>query len=165
MPLVYLRELCEYWAEVYDWRATEARLNALPQFRTVIDGLSVHFIHVRSPHPDALPLIMTHGWPGSVVEFLKVIGPLSARRVDARPMPFTWCARRCPATGSAASRTGPAGASSGSPARGQSLMARLGYRRYGAVGSDWGTSVSALLGQQDRGARRGRPPDPAARRA
>ena len=77
VPLAYLRELCDYWADGYDWRASEARLNGLPQFRTVIDGLAVHFIHVRSPCPDALPLILTHGWPCSVVEFLKVIGPLS----------------------------------------------------------------------------------------
>src|SRR3984885_4134641 len=76
VPLAYLRDLCGYWAGEYDWRATEARLSGLPQFRTVIDGLAIHFIHVRSPRPDALPLILTHGWPGSVVEFLKVIGPL-----------------------------------------------------------------------------------------
>jgi pimeloyl-ACP methyl ester carboxylesterase len=72
-----MRELCAYWAQGYDWRRTEARLNALPQFRTEIDGLGIHFLHVRSPEPAALPLIITHGWPGSVVEFLKVIGPLS----------------------------------------------------------------------------------------
>jgi hypothetical protein len=77
VPLDYLRELCAYWADGYDWRATEARLNRLPQFRTPIDGLGIHFVHVRSPHPDALPLVLTHGWPGSVVEFLKVIGPLA----------------------------------------------------------------------------------------
>jgi epoxide hydrolase len=77
VPLAYMRELCTYWADDYDWRATEARLNALPQFRTSIDGLGIHFIHVRSANPDALPLVMTHGWPGSVIEFLKVIAPLS----------------------------------------------------------------------------------------
>jgi epoxide hydrolase len=77
VPRGYLRELCGYWADGYDWRATEARLNALPQFRTEIDGLGIHFVHVRSPHPQALPLILTHGWPGSIVEFLKVIGPLT----------------------------------------------------------------------------------------
>src|SRR3954471_11916210 len=65
VPLGYLRELCRYWAEGHDWRATEARLNAFPQFRTEIDGLGIHFLHVRSPHPDALPLVITHGWPGS----------------------------------------------------------------------------------------------------
>src|ERR687895_2148109 len=73
VPLAYLRELCRYWAEDYGWRATEARLNALPQFRTEIDGLGIHFVHVRSPHADALPLVITHGWPGSIVEFLKVL--------------------------------------------------------------------------------------------
>ena len=67
MPLAYLRDLCGYWADGYDWRATEARLNALPQFQTVIDGLNIVFAHVRSPRRDALPLIMTHGWPGSIV--------------------------------------------------------------------------------------------------
>jgi hypothetical protein len=77
VPLAYLQELCRHWAETYDWRETEARLNALPQFRTEIDGLVIHFVHVRSPHLDALPLIITHGWPGSIVEFEKVIGPLA----------------------------------------------------------------------------------------
>ena len=77
IPLAYVQELCEYWATKYDWRATEARLNAFPQFRTELDGLGIHFLHVRSPEPDALPLVITHGWPGSVVEFHKVIGPLT----------------------------------------------------------------------------------------
>jgi hypothetical protein len=72
-----LQELVRYWATEYDWRKAEAKLNALPQFMTNIDGLDIHFIHVRSPHPDALPLIITHGWPGSVLELLKVIGPLT----------------------------------------------------------------------------------------
>ena len=77
IPLAYVQELTGYWADRFDWRSTEALLNRLPQFRTDIDGLAIHFIHARSPHPDALPLIITHGWPGSVVEFLKVIGPLT----------------------------------------------------------------------------------------
>ena len=77
MPLAYTRELCDYWLNDYDWRAAERRLNGFPQFRTEIDGLGIHFLHVRSPHEDALPLVMTHGWPGSVVEFGKVIGPLT----------------------------------------------------------------------------------------
>ncbi len=76
VPLAYIRELCGHWAHSYDWRATEARLNAFPQFRAEIDGLGIHFLHVRSPHPHALPLVLTHGWPGSIVEFLEVIGPL-----------------------------------------------------------------------------------------
>jgi epoxide hydrolase len=77
VPLAHVQDLCHYWAHEYDWRATEARLNALPQFRTEIDGLGIHFIHARSPHPNAFPLVITHGWPGSIVEFLKVIGPLT----------------------------------------------------------------------------------------
>ena len=77
LPLAYARELCAYWADAYDWRATEARLNGLGQFTTEIEGLGIHFLHIRSPHPGALPLVMTHGWPGSVIEFMKVIGPLT----------------------------------------------------------------------------------------
>jgi epoxide hydrolase len=77
VPLDYLRELCAYWADGYDWRRAEARLNMLPGYRTEIDGLGIHLLHVRSPHSNALPLVMTHGWPGSIVEFLKVIEPLT----------------------------------------------------------------------------------------
>ena len=77
VPLAYMKELCDYWRDGYDWRRCEAALNALPQFRTEIDGLEFQFLHVRSPREDALPVVMTHGWPGSVIEFLKVIGPLS----------------------------------------------------------------------------------------
>ncbi|MEP7190576.1 MAG: epoxide hydrolase, partial [Roseiflexaceae bacterium] len=80
VSLAYLKELAEYWRTTYDWRAWEARLNALPQFTTEIDGENIHFLHVRSPEPDALPLILTHGWPGSVAEFLNLIGPLSNPR-------------------------------------------------------------------------------------
>src|SRR3954470_5275045 len=77
VQLATMQELARYWASDYDWRRCEARLNALPQFMTEIDGVDIHFIHVRSPHPDALPLIMTHGWPGSVVELLEAVGPLT----------------------------------------------------------------------------------------
>src|SRR5262245_7807716 len=76
VPVGWLRALCDYWARDYDWRRLETRLNALPQFTTELDGLDVHFIHVRSPHAGALPLILSHGWPGSIVEFLDVIDPL-----------------------------------------------------------------------------------------
>ena len=149
VPLAYLRDLCGYWADDYDWRATEARLNGLPQFRTVIDGLAIHFIHVRSPRPDALPLILTHGWPGSVVEFGKVIGPLVGPGRDTSPWPFTSCARRCPATGSAANPAGPAGACTGSPRPGPSLMARLGYRALRRRGQRLGHQRQRQPGQQD----------------
>ena len=77
IPLSYVQDVCAYWAEKYDWRERERKLNAFPQFRTKIDGLGIHFYHVRSPHADALPIVITHGWPGSVVEFQKVIAPLA----------------------------------------------------------------------------------------
>jgi hypothetical protein len=80
VPIGYLKELAEYWRTAYDWRKHEARLGEFPQFATTIDGANVHFLHVRSPEPDALPLILTHGWPGSIVEFLEVIGPLTDPR-------------------------------------------------------------------------------------
>jgi pimeloyl-ACP methyl ester carboxylesterase len=149
VPLAYLRDLCGYWADGYDWRATESRLNALPQFQTLIDGLNIVFWHVRSPRQDALPLIMTHGWPGSVVEFSKVIGPLSdpgrdgadAFHIVCPSLPGYGFSEKPGQTGWGVERIARAWAE---------LMSRLGYRRYGAVGSDWGTSVSASLGQQDR---------------
>ena len=148
VPLAYLRELCDYWADGYDWRATEARLNALPQFQTEIDGIRFVFAHVRSPNPGALPLILTHGWPGSVVEFMKVIGPLSnpGQAADAfhlvcPSLPGYGFSGKPEQTGWGIERIARAWAV---------LMERLGYSRYGAVGSDWGTSVGTLLGQQDR---------------
>ena len=111
-----------------------------PQFRTEIDGVDIHFLHVRSPHQDALPLLMTHGWPGSVVEFGKVIGPLTdpVAYGGDEPTPSTWCARRCPDMASAANLTGPAGAFSILPMPWAELMARLGYQRYGAAGRGLG---------------------------
>ena len=148
VPLGYLRDLCEYWADGYDWRATEARLNALPQFQTEIDGIRIVFAHARSPHPEALPLILTHGWPGSVVEYMKVIGPLSdpddasdAFHVVCPSLPGYGFSGKPDRTGWRVERIARAWAI---------LMERLGYSRYGAAGSDWGTSVSTLLGHQDR---------------
>jgi pimeloyl-ACP methyl ester carboxylesterase len=141
VPLAYLRELCRYWADEYDWRATESRLNSLPQFRTEIDGLGIHFVHVPSTKPDALPLILTHGWPGSIVEFTKVIRPLSETfHVVCPSLPGYGFSDKPSAPGWGVERIASAWAA---------LMARLGYRRYGAAGSDWGTSVSTSIGQQD----------------
>jgi pimeloyl-ACP methyl ester carboxylesterase len=151
VPLDYLKELCAYWGTGYDWRATEARLNGLPQFRAEIDGLGIHLLHVRSPHPDALPLVITHGWPGSIVEFLKVIGPLSdpaahggdpadAFHVVCPSLPGYGFSDKPQRTGWGVERIAAAWAE---------LMARLGYERYGAQGSDWGTSISARIGQGD----------------
>jgi epoxide hydrolase len=151
VPLDYLKELCRHWAEDYDWRATERRLNALPQFRTTIDGLGIHFLHVRSPHSDALPLVMTHGWPGSIVEFLGVIGPLTdpvahggdatdAFHIVCPSLPGYGFSDKPARTGWGVERIASAWAA---------LMARLGYYRYGAQGSDWGTSISGSVAQQD----------------
>jgi pimeloyl-ACP methyl ester carboxylesterase len=151
VPLGYLRELCRYWAEGYDWRSTEARLNALPQFRTEIDGLGIHFVHVRSPHPEALPLILTHGWPGSIVEFLKVIRPLTdpTAHGGAAGDAFHVVCPSLPGYGFSDKPTR-RGWNVQRIARAFSLlMARLGYQRYGAQGSDWGTSITTSMGQQD----------------
>jgi epoxide hydrolase len=170
VPLVYLKDLCGYWGGRYDWRATESRLNALPHFRTVIDGLGIHFLHVRSPHDEALPLVITHGWPGSIVEFLKVIGPLTdptahgGEHGDA----FHVVCPSLPGYGFSDKPTRPGWGVQHIAAAWTVLMARLGYKRYGAQGSDWGTSVSASVGQQDPGHVAGihltpplAPPDPA----
>jgi pimeloyl-ACP methyl ester carboxylesterase len=147
VPLAYLRELCAYWADGYDWRATEARLNSFPQFRSEIDGLGIHFLHVRSPHPDALPLVLTHGWPGSVVEFLDAIAlltdppdPRDAFHVVCPSLPGYGFSDRPARRGWTVQRIAAAWAQ---------LMARLGYDRYGAAGSDWGTSVSTWIGKLD----------------
>jgi epoxide hydrolase len=151
VPLAYLRELCEYWADGYDWRATEARLNALPQIRTEIDGLGIHALHVRSPHPGALPLVLTHGWPGSIVEMLDVIGPLTdppAHSGDAADA-FHLVVPSLPGYGFSDRPATPGWGVERIADAWSTLMGRLGYRRYGAAGSDWGTTVSALLGQRD----------------
>jgi epoxide hydrolase len=151
VPLGYLRELCRYWADGYDWRATQARLNALGQFHTVIDGLGIHFLHVPSPHAQALPLVITHGWPGSIIEFLKVIGPLAdptAHGGDAADAFHVVCPS-LPGYGFSDKPAQPGWGVQRIAAAWTVLMARLGYQRYGAQGSDWGTSVSASIGQRD----------------
>jgi pimeloyl-ACP methyl ester carboxylesterase len=149
VPLAYLKELAEYWRTSYDWRTHEARLNKLPQFTTAIDGLDIHFVHLRSPEPEALPLIITHGWPGSIVEFTEIVSQLADPRAhggdsgdafhvvapsipgfgfSGKPRESGWKLRRI------------------TQAFGE-LMERLGYRRYGAHGGDFGTLVSPDLGR------------------
>jgi hypothetical protein len=122
-----VQELARYWAAGYDWRKCEAKLNALPQFMTEIDGLDIHFLHVRSKHRDALPLIVTHGWPGSVIEQLKIIDPLTTppRTAPARRTLSTSWSRPCRATGSPPSPPRPAGARHGSLAPGRCLWSAL----------------------------------------
>ncbi len=148
-PLKYLRELAEYWRTGYDWRQQEARLNELPQFATSIDGANVHFLHVRSPEPDALPLIVTHGWPGSVAEFLEVIGPLSDPRshgADAADA-FHLVIPSIPGFGLSGPTAEPGWTQRRIARAFAELMARLGYDRYGAQGGDVGAQVSPDLGR------------------
>ncbi len=150
VPLAKLQELVRYWGSDYDWRKAEATLNSLPQFKTEIDGLDIHFLHVRSPHPDALPLIMTHGWPGSVLELLKVVGPLTdptahgGRAEDA----FHLVLPSMPGYGfSGKPRT--SGWDPDHIARAwPELMARLGYQHYVSQGGDWGAVISDKMASQ-----------------
>jgi microsomal epoxide hydrolase len=149
--LGYQRELVEYWRDTYDWRAQEARLNALAHFTTTIDGARVHFVHQRSPEPDALPLLITHGWPGSIVEFLDVIGPLTDPRAHGGDPADAFHVVAPSIPGYAFS--GPTTERGWDPKRIASawatLMAGLGYARYGAQGGDWGAMITAHLGRLD----------------
>ncbi|KOU69188.1 epoxide hydrolase [Streptomyces sp. MMG1533] len=149
VPSDYLRELVRHWRHAYDWRAAEARLNEWPQFTTEIDGAHVHFAHIRSPEPDATPLIITHGWPGSIVEFLDVVGPLTdpaahggdpadAFHVVLPSIPGFGFSGPTRETGWEARRIADAWVE---------LMTRLGYERFGAQGGDWGAGISRELGR------------------
>lgn len=153
LPLAYAQELRDYWRDDYDWRAREAHYNRFPQFLTTIDDLDIHFIHVRSPRPEATPLLITHGWPGSVVEFHKVIGPLSdpvAHGGNAKDAFHVICPSL------------PGYGFSGKPEKTgwgvekiatvwDRLMVRLGYDRYLAQGGDWGSAVTTAIGMQNLG--------------
>jgi pimeloyl-ACP methyl ester carboxylesterase len=149
-PLSQVQALCEHWQNRYDWRACEARLNAAGQFTTVIDGLRIHFLHIRSPNPDALPLLLTHGWPGSIIEFMKVLGPLSdpaahggnsadAFHLVVPSLPGYGFSERPAATGWSVEHIATAWTT---------LMERLGYRRFVAQGGDWGAAVTTALAVQ-----------------
>jgi pimeloyl-ACP methyl ester carboxylesterase len=151
LPLAYAQEVASYWLEKYDWRAREALLNRFAQFKTEIDGLRIHFIHVRSPHAGAMPLVITHGWPGSIAEFHKVIEPLTnptAHGGDAADAFHVVCPSL------------PGYGFSDKPARHgwnvsrianawSQLMSRLGYKQYAAQGGDWGAAVTTCIGIQD----------------
>jgi pimeloyl-ACP methyl ester carboxylesterase len=150
VQLATLQELARYWAAEYDWRRCEARLNALPQFKTEIDGEDVHFIHVKSPHPDALPLIMTHGWPGSVIELLETVGPLTDPTAHGGTAEdaFDLVLPSIPGYGFSAEPT-EIGWYAGRAAQAWAeLMNRLGYTRYVAQGGDQGASVTDAMGRQ-----------------
>lgn len=147
-PAHFIRELAEQWLNGYDWRAHEAALNRYPQFLTEIDGQRIHFLHVKSPEPDAFPLILTHGWPSSVVEFLEVIGPLSDPRAHGLDpaLAFDLVVPSVPGYGFSSPLAG-AGWDSIRTARAwDTLMKRLGYARYGAQGGDLGALISRELG-------------------
>jgi pimeloyl-ACP methyl ester carboxylesterase len=150
-PLDHIQHLAEYWRTGYDWRVHEARLNALPQFTTEIDGQNIYFIHVRSPEPNALPLLLVHGWPGSVLEFIDCVGPLTDPRahggdpadafdVVIPALPGFGFSGPTKETGWDVRRIAAAFAV---------LMQRLGYDRYGSQGGDWGSIISRSLANQD----------------
>ncbi len=151
VPLAYVRELCDYWATSYDWRRLERELNSRSQWKTTIDGLGIHFLHVRSPEPGAFPLVLTHGWPGSVVEFLKAIGPLTdpvahgGSAADA----FHLVIPSLPGYGFSDKPSTPGWGVERIADAWAVLMARLGYDRYGAQGGDWGAFVTTCIGRQD----------------
>jgi pimeloyl-ACP methyl ester carboxylesterase len=151
IPLAYVQDVVEYWANTYDWRARERALNRFDQFVTEVDGIDVHLVHQRSPHPDAIPLLITHGWPGSIVEFHKVIEPLTdpvafggdaadAFHVVAPSLPGFAFSGKPAEVGWTVERIGAAWAA---------LMARLGYDRYLAQGGDWGSAVTSVVGAVD----------------
>src|SRR4051794_41088484 len=150
VQLATMQALASYWATEHDWRRCEAKLNALPQFKTEIDGVDIHFIHVRSPHADALPLIITHGWPGSVIELLDVVGPLTdppAHGGSAEDA-FHLVLPSLPGYGFSGEPAG-VGWDAGRIARAWAeLMRRLGYDRYVAQGGDQGAAVTEALGIQ-----------------
>jgi pimeloyl-ACP methyl ester carboxylesterase len=148
VPLDYIRELATYWADEYDWRTREAALNSFDHFTTDIEGLAIHFIHQRSPHAGAFPLVITHGWPGSIVEFGKVIEPLTdptrhggraedAFHVVCPSLPGYGFSDKPTATGWGIEKIAEAW---------EILMTRLGYERYGAQGGDWGASITTAIG-------------------
>jgi pimeloyl-ACP methyl ester carboxylesterase len=150
VQLATIRELARYWVAEYDWRKVEARLNGLPQFITEIDGLDIHFIHVRSPHEDALPLIVTHGWPGSVIEQLKIIEPLTNPTVNGGSASdaFHLVIPSLPGYGFSGKPTAPGWTPDRIARAWATLMQRLGYTRYVAQGGDWGNAVSEVMALQ-----------------
>ncbi|MFJ9349932.1 epoxide hydrolase family protein [Streptomyces sp. NPDC101237] len=153
VPTAYLRDLAHYWRHTYDWRAAEALLNSWPQFTTVIDGARVHFAHIRSPEPDATPLVITHGWPGSIVEFLDVVGPLTdpAAHGGDPADAFHVVVPSVPGFGFSGPTTAPGWEAGRVADAWAELMGRLGYERFGAQGGDWGAAISRELGRAHPG--------------
>jgi len=148
VPLGYLRDLTGYWGGGYDWRAQEANLNRFPQFTTTVDGQAVHFLHVRSPEPDALPLLVTHGYPSSIVEFAEIIEPLTDPRAHGGDPAdaFHVVAPSLPGFGFSTPVRQPGWEVARTTGAFAELMRRLGYQRYGAHGGDIGAGVAGMLG-------------------
>ena len=151
VPLAYFKEIVTYWRDQYDMQRIAERLNPYPQFKTTLDGLGIHFLHIHSPEANALPLIMTHGWPGSVVEFLKVVGPLTdpAAHGGAAADAFHLILPTLPGYGFSDRPTAPGWTVEKTAGAWAQLMARLGYGQYVAQGGDWGAVVTAKLAAQD----------------
>lgn len=153
VPLKYHKEFCEYWANDYDWYKTQDRLNRFPQYKTLIDEVDIHFIHVKSSHPDAQPLIMTHGWPGSIVEFHKVIDALVEPTLHGGSAADAFHIV-CPSLPGYGFSGKPASTGWGVPKIAEAwdqLMQRLGYEGYYAQGGDWGSAVTTAIGIQNLG--------------
>jgi pimeloyl-ACP methyl ester carboxylesterase len=150
VPLARLQVLVRYWGNGYDWRKAEAKLNAQPQFVTTIDGVDIHFIHVRSKHPKALPVIITHGWPGSVIEQLKIIGPLTdpTAHGGSAEDAFDVVVPSVPGYGFSGKPTDTGWDTERIARAWAELMKRLGYARYVAQGGDWGTPISSAMARQ-----------------
>src|ERR1700752_1150162 len=149
IPLAKLKPLVEHWGTGYDWRKAEAKINALPQFMTEIDGVDIHFIHVRSKHPDALPLIMTHGWPGSVFELLKTVGPLADPTAHGGQVEdgFHLILPSMPGFGFSGKPTDTGWGPDRIARTWAELMKRLGYTRYVGPGGDWGSPGPSGMGR------------------
>ncbi|GAA2808491.1 epoxide hydrolase family protein [Saccharopolyspora taberi] len=143
VPLDYVRDLAEHWRHDYDWRAHEARLNRHPQFTTEIDGQRIHFLHVRSPHQDATPLLITHGWPSTIADFLDVVEPLTNPPVEADA--FHLVIPSLPGFGFSGPTTSPGWNAQRTARALAELMSRLGYERFGAQGGDWGRIINREL--------------------
>jgi epoxide hydrolase len=149
VPLEYLKELTHYWRHEYDWREAEAKLNEWPQFTTTIDGATINFAHLRSPEPDAIPLVVTHGWPGSIVEFAGIAGPLTdPRSYGADPADaFDLVLPTIPGFGFSGPTRETGWEIRRVAAAFAELIERLGYQRYGVQGGDWGAAISRELGR------------------
>ena len=150
-PLSYMKEVCDYWLNEYDWKKEESALNEFPQFITEINGLDIHFVHLKSPHPDAKPLIITHGWPGSITEFLKVIRPLADPTIDGGDPKdaFHVITPSFPGFGFSGKPKEPGFGVEKIASTFSELMQNLGYEKYFAQGGDWGSAVTTALGMQD----------------